>query len=236
MKDDLKVFQDNEKTIPTILTTSRKLSTGGTPARAQHRINAALQQHDRVQADHRPGTRLYDGKDYFTIYDFVKAHYNFADPAWDGEPLPPEDNDCATCGNYPCTCSKEPCLICGFNPCSCVTACPVCAQAPCCCPTKSCPHCQQNPCVCANQDCPVCGVSPCECGKPEKLVIHLSDGKSAQHQHIASALYWSPEGKPITAKEFIERLFGEIPRFFSDEDQLRHIWSDPSTRENYRKT
>ena len=35
-------------------------------------------------------TRLYDGKDYFTIYDFVKAHHHFSDPEWDGEPLEPE--------------------------------------------------------------------------------------------------------------------------------------------------
>jgi type I restriction enzyme R subunit len=33
------------------------------------------------------GTRLYDGKDYFTIYDFVKAHHHFSDPEWDGEPI-----------------------------------------------------------------------------------------------------------------------------------------------------
>jgi type I restriction enzyme R subunit len=36
------------------------------------------------------GTRLYDGKDYFTIYDFVKAHLHFNDPEWDGEPIEPE--------------------------------------------------------------------------------------------------------------------------------------------------
>jgi type I restriction enzyme R subunit len=36
------------------------------------------------------GTRLYDGKDYFTILDFVKAHHHFSDPEWDGEPLDPE--------------------------------------------------------------------------------------------------------------------------------------------------
>jgi type I restriction enzyme R subunit len=36
------------------------------------------------------GTRLYDGKDYFTIYDFVKAHHHFSDPEWDGEPVPEE--------------------------------------------------------------------------------------------------------------------------------------------------
>ena len=42
------------------------------------------------------GTRLYDGKDYFTIYDFVKAHHHFSDPEWDGEPIEPEPKD-ATC-------------------------------------------------------------------------------------------------------------------------------------------
>ena len=32
------------------------------------------------------GTRLFDGKDYFTIYDFVRAHHHFNHPEWDGEP------------------------------------------------------------------------------------------------------------------------------------------------------
>jgi len=39
------------------------------------------------------GTRLYDGKDYFTIYDFVKAHHHFSDPEWDGEPEPIEPEE-----------------------------------------------------------------------------------------------------------------------------------------------
>jgi type I restriction enzyme, R subunit len=39
------------------------------------------------------GTRLYDGKDYFTIYDFVKAHHHFNDAEWDGEPLEPEPKE-----------------------------------------------------------------------------------------------------------------------------------------------
>lgn len=38
------------------------------------------------------GTRLYDGKDYFTILDFVKAHHHFSDPEWDGESLPYEED------------------------------------------------------------------------------------------------------------------------------------------------
>jgi type I restriction enzyme, R subunit len=50
------------------------------------------------------GTRLYDGKDYFTIYDFVKAHHHFNDPEWDGEPLESE----AKMGGKPGTPSLPP--------------------------------------------------------------------------------------------------------------------------------
>ena len=52
------------------------------------------------------GTRLYDGKDYFTVYDFVKAHLHFADPEWDGEPL--EEEPCPKCGSRPCARKAQP--------------------------------------------------------------------------------------------------------------------------------
>ncbi|WVM90776.1 helicase-related protein [Halopseudomonas pachastrellae] len=111
-ESDLKVFQDNEKTIPTILTTSRKLSTG---VDARNVRNIVLMRPCNNMIEFKQiigrGTRLYDGKDYFTIYDFVKAHYTLPTRRGMASPLPPEDNDCATCGNYPCTCSKEPALF-----------------------------------------------------------------------------------------------------------------------------
>ena len=44
-------------------------------------------------------------------------------------------------------------------------------------------------------------------------------------------MYWSPDGKPITAREFVERMFDDLPQFFENEDQLRDIWSTPDTRE-----
>jgi type I restriction enzyme R subunit len=44
-------------------------------------------------------------------------------------------------------------------------------------------------------------------------------------------MYWSPEGKPITAREFVEQMFDDLPRFFENEDQLRDIWSIPDTRQ-----
>ena len=86
----LRTFQDNEKTIPTILTTSQKLSTG---VNARNVRNIVLLRPVNSMIEFKQiigrGTRLFDGKDYFTIYDFVKAHEHFADPEWDGEPMEP---------------------------------------------------------------------------------------------------------------------------------------------------
>jgi type I restriction enzyme R subunit len=87
----LRDFQDNEKTIPTILTTSQKLSTG---VDARNVRNIVLLRPVNSMIEFKQivgrGTRLHEGKDYFTIYDFVKAHHHFNDPEWDGEPLQPE--------------------------------------------------------------------------------------------------------------------------------------------------
>ena len=81
----LREYQDNEKTIPTILTTSQKLSTG---VDARNIRNIVLMRPINSMIEFKQiigrGTRLYDGKDYFTIYDFVKAHHHFNDPEWDG--------------------------------------------------------------------------------------------------------------------------------------------------------
>jgi type I restriction enzyme R subunit len=87
----LRDFQDNEKTIPTILTTSQKLSTG---VDARNIRNIVLMRPVNSMIEFKQiigrGTRLFDGKDYFTIYDFVKAHHHFSDPEWDGEPIEPD--------------------------------------------------------------------------------------------------------------------------------------------------
>lgn len=207
-ESDLKIFQDNEKTIPTVLTTSRKLSTG---VDARNVRNIVLMRPCNNMIEFKQiigrGTRLYDGKDYFTIYDFVKAHYNFADPEWDGEPL--DVDECSNCHQTPCRCEKDE----SKNKAVCKT-------------------CGQKHCTCEKPEpktCEVCGEKPCKCEK--RIVITLSDGKARRIKHISSALYWSAEGKPITAKEFIEKMFDDLPHFFKNEDQLRTLWSDPTTRE-----
>lgn len=92
----LKEFRDNERTIPTVLTTSHKLSTG---VDAQNIRNIVL---FRPLGDPEDGgktgmvefkqiigrgTRLFEGKNYFTLYDFVGAHKFFKDPDWDGDEI-----------------------------------------------------------------------------------------------------------------------------------------------------
>ena len=85
-------FQDNEKSIPVILTTSQKLSTGVDALNIRNivllrTINSMVEFKQIIGR----GTRLFEDKEYFTIYDFVKAHHLFSDPEWDGDPVPPED-------------------------------------------------------------------------------------------------------------------------------------------------
>jgi type I restriction enzyme R subunit len=196
----LREFQDNEKSIPTVLTTSQKLSTG---VDARNVRNIVLMRPINSMIEFKQiigrGTRLYDGKDYFTIFDFVKAHEKFNDPGWDGPVDAPEP--CKTCGRSTCVCVREPqppCYVCG-----------------------------QQPCVCEKEPCRKCGQRPCVC---KKVRVKLADGKERNIQHIAVTTFWGEDGKPLSAAQFLELLFGHLPEFFKDEDELRALWSLPDTR------
>jgi type I restriction enzyme R subunit len=116
----LRHFQENDKTIPTILTTSQKLTTG---VDARNVRNVVLMRPVNSMIEFKQiigrGTRLFEGKHYFTIIDFVNAYHLFNDEAWDGEAI------CEKCSNNPCICEKTP-----RKPCS------VCQQAPCICPRE----------------------------------------------------------------------------------------------------
>jgi type I restriction enzyme R subunit len=179
----LRTFQDNEKTIPTILTTSQKLSTG---VDARNVRNIVLMRPINSMIEFKQiigrGTRLFDGKDYFTIYDFVKAYEHFNDPEWDGEPMEPVVAD-----------PKPP-----------------------------------KPEGCEEEEGEPYEPEPEE--RPKQIKIKLADGKERLIQSMMATTYWSPDGKPISANQMIERLFGELPRFFKDEDELRRLWSQPETR------
>lgn len=196
----LRDFQDNEKSIPTILTTSQKLSTGVDAPEVRNivllrPVNSMIEFKQIIGR----GTRLFDGKDYFTIFDFVKAHHHFSDSEWDGEPEEPEipeprpqPQPCEDCGQTPCICAKEP-----------------------------------DP-----EPCPVCGYTYCRCNIPPRRMVKvkLADGKVRQFQHMVNTSFWSPDGSPISAEEFLKSLFGTLPELFKSEDELRTIWSKPATR------
>ena len=179
----LRTFQDNERTIPTILTTSQKLSTG---VDARNIRNIVLLRPVNSMIEFKQivgrGTRLFDGKEFFTIYDYVDAYHHFADPEWDGEPLEPEP-------------PREP------GP-------PMPPKEP-----KE----------------PKEGEE--ERGERKKRIkVRLKDGKEREIQHMISTSFWSADGKPISAQEFMANLFGKLPALFKSEDELREQWSNPLTR------
>jgi type I restriction enzyme R subunit len=178
----LRDFQDNERSIPTILTTSQKLSTGVDARNVRHivlfrRIKSMVEFKQIIGR----GTRLYDGKDYFTIHDFTRSHELFHDPAWDGEELEPSE--------------PGPKRLSGDG------------------------------------DPPLPPEPPLPPDEQRRIIkVKLADGKERHIQHTVATSFWSADGTPISATEFIKQLFGELPRFFGNEQELRTLWSKPDTR------
>ncbi|MBT4731906.1 DEAD/DEAH box helicase family protein [Candidatus Woesearchaeota archaeon] len=179
----LEQFQDNEKLIPTVLTTSQKLSTG---VDARNIRNIVLMRPVNQIIEFKQivgrGTRLFEGKEFFTIYDFVDAYQRFSDPEWDGEPVkeegniynPPEPEDDSEVREKDTDYDPKP--------------------------------------------------------KQQKIKIKLKNGKELEIQHMISTSFWNADGKPISAEEFLNNLFGELPNFFKNEAELRKLWSNPTTR------
>ncbi|WP_283794069.1 EcoAI/FtnUII family type I restriction enzme subunit R [Campylobacter coli] len=86
--DYLKLFQDNDKSYPVILASSKMLTTG---VDAKNVRNIVLLANIGSMVEFKQiigrGTRVYEGKDFFTILDFVGATKLFYDPKWDGEKI-----------------------------------------------------------------------------------------------------------------------------------------------------
>ena len=194
----LEEFKDNEKTIPAILTTSQKLSTGVDARNVRHIIlmrpvNSMIEYKQIVGR----GTRIYDGKYFFTIWDFVEAYKKYSQPDWDGEPV------CPKCGNNPCTCEHK--------------------------------HRKYN---IEDDDKGILDINEPpseelpEVEPKEKLEIKLSDGRVRRIKFINDVMFWGAEGKPISALDFINEMFGRLPDFFTSSQNLHEMWADPDTRES----
>ena len=195
----LRDFQDNEKSIPTVLTTSQKLSTG---VDAPEIRNIVLLRPVKSMIEFKQivgrGTRLFEGKDHFTVFDFVDAHEHFKDPEWDGDPLDPDPP------KHPI--EPKPCKQCSEIPCICPPVEP-----------ETCTECNNDPCTCPD-------------GPRKMIKVTLSKGREIAIDSMIHTTFWSGDGSMLSAEEFIQQLFGDLPSFFSSEDDLRILWSTPSTR------
>jgi type I restriction enzyme R subunit len=181
----LEAFQDNDKDIPVILTSSKMLTTG---VDARNVRNIVLTTPIGSMVEFKQiigrGTRVFDGKDFFTIIDFVGATNLFYDADWDGEPEEPTGDGVGGEPKPP----REPKV--------------------------------KDP------------GEPYE--RKEKLIISLSNGRQLKVTDVDTR-YIDENGKPLTAREFLERLVGELPAIYKDEKHLRKIWSNPDTRANLLK-
>lgn len=185
----LEMFQDNDKDIPAIITSSQMLTTG---VDARNVRNIVLIRTIQSMVEFKQivgrGTRIFDGKDYFTIIDFTGATELFYDEEWDG--LPEEE---------PAEETMEEAL---------------------------------------KEEASVHDIATGEPGdetdneKPprkEKLEIRLSHGRTLRVIDVETR-YIGPDGKPITATEFLETIIGLLPDIFTSEQQLRERWANPDTR------
>ncbi|MBJ7880994.1 EcoAI/FtnUII family type I restriction enzme subunit R [Gelidibacter salicanalis] len=179
----LEMFQDNDKDIPVILTSSKMLTTGVDARNVRNIVlTAPIGSMVEFKQIIGRGTRVFDGKDFFTIIDFVGATNLFYDTAWDGEAEEIEEG--GTGGG------------------------------------DSKPKPSQKPDV-------------KEPGEPyerkEKLIVELSNGRKLKVTDVDTR-YIDENGRPLTAREFLEKLIGELPGIYTDVEQLRSIWANPDSR------
>lgn len=195
----LEDFRDNEKQVPTIVTTSRKLSTGVDARNVRFivlmRTVGSMVEFKQIVGR---GTRLYDDKDYFTIVDFYGNDSKFEDPAWDGEPQEVERKE------------VEMNVDVEYQP----------------------PEVIIEPGDMINEPEPTYDGSPIDIEekKPEKTVVRLADGKEREIKYTVDTKFYL-DGKPVSPQEFLEKMFGELPDLFKDEEELREKWSNPQTRD-----
>ena len=185
-KDFLEQFQDNDRDIPVILTSSKMLTTGVDARNVRNIVlTAPIGSMVEFKQIIGRGTRVFDGKDFFTIIDFVGATNLFYDANWDGEPEEIEDGG----EGYG---EKE--------------------------------KVKKESKVEERKDGDDYDRPP-----KEKLIVELSNGRQVKVTNIETR-YIDENGKPLTAREFLEKLIGELPAIYKDEDHLRRIWSNPDTR------
>ena len=182
-RDYLEAFQNNDRDIPVILTSSKMLTTGVDARNVRNIVlTATIKSMVEFKQIIGRGTRVFDGKDYFTIIDFVGATNLFYDAEWDGEP---EEVDETGKGKGEEKERKKKDVV-------------------------------EEP--------------EEEYEKKEKLIVKLSSGREIKIIDVETR-YIDEDGKPLTAREFLEKLVGTLPALYKSEEELRKLWTKPETRE-----
>ncbi len=199
----LRLFRDNGLKIPTILTTSEKLSTGVDACNIR---SIVFYRNVRSMVEFRQiigrGTRTYSGKPYFKIYDFVGATENFKDDDWWRPDVP-----CPKCGQNPCVCEKpthRPCPVCGQSPCVCEKICTKCGMP-------------KSACI-------------CEKPPPREVEVKLSSGRDISAVWESYVFF---DDEMIQVKDFLERFVSAVRHSVSDPDALREKWSTEESRKDF---
>jgi|SRR5690554_3523949 len=191
-KELLELFQDNDNDIPVILTSSKMLTTG---VDARNVRNIVLTTPIGSMVEFKQiigrGTRVFEGKDFFTIMDFVGATNLFYDKDWDGEPEGIEESTEETEEKSKREYSKTP-------------------------------------------EIPVVKELDEELKTKEKLIVELSNGRQLRVTDIETR-YIDENGKPLSSREFLEKLIGELPAIYTNVEELRKIWSNPDSRTDLLK-
>ena len=204
----LEDFQNNDKDIPTILTSSKMLTTG---VDAKNVRNVVLTAPIRSMTEFKQiigrGTRVFEGKDFFTIIDFVGATNLFYDKEWDDnkDKLKEDIEDIIATDNEL---------------------------------DKDKPDTNQNDYELQdNQEDKVSDIegeyeakTSDEKQKNEKVIIDIK-GKELKVINIETT-YVGDDGKPLKTNEYLELLIGILGKFYNDEQGLREIWSSPKNRKD----
>ena len=206
----LRQFRDNDKQIPTIVTTSRKLSTGVDSRNVRfvvlmRKVGSMVEFKQIIGR----GTRLYDGKDYFSIVDFYGNDEKFSDPEWDGEPAEIDKTE-VTMRQRSYADVGSDVVYAELNEGDDVGV----------------EETSENP---WQRDSTVAGQLVSD-SSSSKTVVRLSDGKVRAIKYSVETQFYF-DGRPVSAQEFLQRIFGEIPDFFTSEDDLRSQWQNPVTRQ-----
>ncbi|MCK5774608.1 MAG: DEAD/DEAH box helicase family protein, partial [Bacteroidales bacterium] len=184
-RDFLELFQNNDRDIPVILTSSKMLTTGVDARNVRNIVlTATINSMVEFKQIIGRGTRIFEGKDFFTIIDFVGATNLFYDAEWDGEP---EEETEGGGAKY------------------------------------------QNPKPSPKAEEPLGDYE-----KKEKLIVKLSNGREIKVIDVETR-YIDEDGKPLTSREFLERLVGQLPSLYKSEEELRKLWAKPETRDKLLK-